>query len=84
MPFKYNLLFIFIAVCLSFFCKKESDIYFYSGLNLFLTILFYFGFISFNYSFDIAFYESMADISYFILCLPFFIYHLFLNEKNGI
>jgi|688.fasta_scaffold65630_3 hypothetical protein len=84
MPFKYNLLFIVIAVCLSFFCKKESDIYFYSGLNLFLTILFYFGFISFNYSFNIAFYESMADISYFILCLPFFIYHLFLNEKNGI
>ncbi|MBX9807334.1 MAG: oligosaccharide repeat unit polymerase [Flavobacteriaceae bacterium] len=81
MPFKYTLLFIFIAFCLSFFCKEEEEVYFYSGLSLFLTILFYFGFMIFNYSFKTAYYESKADISYFILCLPFFIYHIFLNVK---
>ena len=83
-PFKYTLLFIFSAFCLSFLCKKEEDVYFYSGLSLFLTILFYFGLVVFNNSFNAAYYESKADISYFILCLPFFIYHIFLNEKTEV
>ncbi|NDP26146.1 MAG: hypothetical protein GZ087_01780 [Flavobacterium sp.] len=82
MPSEYTALFIFISVILSFFCKKETDIYFYSGLTLFLTILFYFGYTIFNYGFNNSFYESTADISYFILCLPFVIYHLFLNGKS--
>lgn len=84
MPFKYNLLFIIIAAGLSFFCKKETDIYFYSGLTLFFTILFYFGYVIFNSGFNNAFYQSKADISYFILCLPFFIFHLFLSEKQEV
>jgi hypothetical protein len=82
MPFKYNLVFIFIAASLSFFCKNETDVYFYSGLTLFFTILFYFGYIIFNSGFNNAFYQSNADISYFILCLPFFIFHLFLSKKQ--
>ncbi len=81
MPLQFSLLFIFLAFCLSFFCQEETDVYFYSGLSLFFTILFYFGFVIFNSSFKIAFYESKADISYFILCMPFFIYFLFLNEN---
>jgi hypothetical protein len=82
MPTKYNFLFVFIAVILSFLSKKEADIYFYSGITLFLTILFYFGYTIFNYGFNNSFYNSIADISYFILCLPFVIHHLFLNEKS--
>jgi hypothetical protein len=82
MPSKYIFLFILIAVILSFFCKKETDIYFYSGLTLFLTILFYFGYTIFNYGFNSSFYENIADISYFILCMPFVIYHLFINERQ--
>ena len=84
MPLQFSLLFIFIAFCLSFFCQEETDVYFYSGLSLFFTILFYFGFTIFNSSFKSAFYDSKADISYFILCMPFFIYSLFLNEKGTI
>lgn len=81
MPFGYTLIFILLAFIISFFIKEENDVYFFSGLILFLTILFYFGYVVINNNFELAFFESKADISYFILCLPFSIYFLFKTEK---
>jgi hypothetical protein len=84
MPFKYTLIFIISAIGFGFFCKKEADIYFYSSLTLFLTILFYLGLVTFEHGLHKAIFESKADISYFILGIPFSIYHLFLNKEESI
>ncbi|MBC7438663.1 MAG: oligosaccharide repeat unit polymerase [Flavobacterium sp.] len=81
MPFKYSLIFLLLAFIISFFIKAENDIYYFSGLILFFTILFYFVYIIFSNNFELAFFESKADISYFILCLPFSMYYLFISEK---
>jgi hypothetical protein len=81
MPFKFNLLFIFLAFGFSFLCKKEIDIYFFSGITLFLTILFYSGYIIYNSNFNTAFFESVADISYFILCVPFLLFYFFKTNE---
>lgn len=82
MPFGYTLFFLLLAFTISFFIKVENDLYFFSGLILFLTILFYFAYVIVNNNFELAFFESKADISYFILCLPFSMYYLFITEKT--
>lgn len=82
MPFGYTLIFILSACVISFFIKAENEVYFFSGLILFLTILFYFSYVIVNNNFELAFFESKADISYFILCLPFSLYYLFIEEKT--
>ncbi|MGK4566705.1 hypothetical protein [Flavobacterium sp. 3HN19-14] len=81
LPFKYTLMFILLAAVVVAACKKESDIYFYAGLVLFLTILFHLAYTISKTSFDAALFGSEADISYFILCTPFLMYRLFLTEN---
>ncbi|MDB5258604.1 MAG: hypothetical protein JWM14_3299 [Chitinophagaceae bacterium] len=83
MPFKYTLLFVFLSIAFSFFCKEERDVYFYIGVNLFLTILFYFFYTAIHTTFYEALIQSRADISYFILCVPFFMLYLFFDVKRN-
>lgn len=84
MPFEYTLLFLSLSILFSFFCKQSDDVYFYTGINLFLTILFYFVYTMLQSSFSVALYESKGDVSYFILCIPFFVFYLFSKENIGL
>lgn len=81
MPLKYTLVFILLAFVGGFICKSKKDIIFYSGFILFLCIGFYFVYWFFQVGFNETFFESSADISYFILCIPFSIYYLIKNEN---
>jgi hypothetical protein len=76
MPFVLSLSFIVLAAGASFLCKCSNDVYFYSGLVLFLTILGYFIYHILKGGFSSAFYGSVSDISYFILCAPFLQYYI--------
>lgn len=80
-PFEYTLGFILIAVLLSLACKTNGDVFFYSGLTLFLSILIYFLYHIILSGFEAAYFESRVDISYFILCVPFVVYFLLKSEK---
>ena len=81
MPFELTLLFIFLAFITGYLCKSEFDVYFYSALILFLTIIgYYIYLLTFN-DFHNTFFNSIADISYFILCLPFALYYTIQKEK---
>lgn len=82
MPFELTLIFIGLAFGFGLLCKNELDIYFYSGLLLFLTIV---GYYIYHFSisgFYNSFFNSVADISYFILCLPFAIFYISQTEKE--
>lgn len=81
MPFKYTLLFIVASFTAGLYCKSINDIYFYSGLVLWGTISFYFIYWIFRIGYEETFVNSYADISYFILCLPFVLFHL-LKESD--
>jgi hypothetical protein len=73
MPFTWALA---VAVCSSvliLFCKKDIDAVFYGGLALFATIVLYFVNQIMTNSFEVAYYGSNADVSYFIFCVPFFL-----------
>jgi uncharacterized membrane protein len=83
-PFYYTILFAAIALAFSFFCKKKTDAYFYSGLALFLSISIYFIYNVCVGGFYHAYFESVIDVSYFIFCVPFALYHYAssLQESN--
>jgi hypothetical protein len=80
-PFAYTLGFIGMAILAGFLCKSAQDVYWYSGIVLFVSIVIYFGYHIFLSGFDKTFFDSVADISYFILCLPFAMFHFLSLSK---
>jgi hypothetical protein len=76
MPFYLSAIFMIFAIVASLFSRSADDDYFYSGLLLFLTIAGYFMYHIFKNGFNQAYYNSIADISYFILCTPFLLYYI--------
>jgi hypothetical protein len=80
MPFGYSICCILLAFLSYFVVKKENDIYFYSGILLFITIVLHFVYTIQEFNFQRAFFNSLADISYFILCIPFLLYYVIINE----
>lgn len=87
MPFYLSFFFILTGFYFGFKCKSEEDVIFFSGLNLFLTILGYFLYIIIVDGFTTAFLKSTADISYFIMCIPFLLVYCTqkkLPVSNGI
>jgi len=75
-PSYYTMLFILIAFVFSFLAENKNNLYYYSGLALFIAILIYFIYHIITSGFNTAYFESNADISYFIFCIPFFIIYL--------
>ncbi|KGO92584.1 hypothetical protein [Flavobacterium subsaxonicum] len=76
LPFAYTLVFIGLSALCPLLCRDKNDVFFYSGLILFLVIAFYFMYHIVKSDFARAFHDSLADNSYFILCLPFLLYYL--------
>lgn len=81
LPFKYSVLCVVFSLLLSLFIGKKNDVYFLSGLTLFLTIAVYFVYNFIERGFTVAFFGSYADITYFIFCVPFFLF-FYLKSKN--
>lgn len=81
-PFKYTLVFIALSFVFGFICKTLKDVYFLSGVNLFVSIVIYYFYTIKLVGFHQAFFGSTADITYFILCIPFFLYYLALDSKK--
>ncbi len=81
-PFEYTVGFIICSISAPFLCKSISDVYFYSGLFLFLIIVVYFGYHFVHSGFYETFYNSAADVTYFIMALPFALYHLLMIDKK--
>ncbi|WP_159021294.1 hypothetical protein [Formosa sp. L2A11] len=75
-PTAYTIVFIIIAIFLTFLVKTKTDKFFFSGLSLFIAILIYGIYYLVNYGFVTSYINSKMDISYFIFCMPFFITYL--------
>lgn len=82
-PVYYSIAFVFIAFTLSFLVKNSDDRFYFSGIALFLSILLYAFFRIKEDGFYSAFHENRIDISYFILCIPFLVYYLFIKIDNN-
>lgn len=76
MPFEFSFGCIVLSFLSFFVVKNRFDVYFYSGLVLFFTIALHFIWMSVQHGMYDAFYNSKADISYFILSIPFLLFHI--------
>ncbi len=80
MPSWLSIFCILISFLSFYFIKEKDDIFFFSGFFLFTTIMIYFIYHIITDGLNATFFGSRADISYFILCTPFFLYYI-LREK---
>lgn len=81
LPFNYSISCILLSLAITLFIKKKEEIPFYAGISLFLTIVVYFIYWIFNIDFKTTFFDSFADITYFIFCVPFLLYYI-ITTKN--
>lgn len=82
MPLGWSFGCIALSLLGYFVVKNPADVYFFSGMILFVTIALHFVYQSLVYDFHEAFFNSRADISYFILCVPFLLYYA-LSQNPG-
>jgi hypothetical protein len=80
-PFYMVSILFLISVFLFVYCESDSDVYFYGGIMLFATIIVHFAYHTLMTDFSTAFWNSRADISYFIFCIPF-LYRTLLNSRE--
>lgn len=81
MPTTYSVVCVLFSATTFFVLKRKNDVYFYSGLLLFMTIIVYNGYLIKENNFNETFFNSRADISYFILCIPFLLYYVIESES---
>lgn len=73
-----------ITTFISFFLvKRKDDIFFFSGFFVFITIMTYFFYQVLINGFQNTLWGSKADISYFILCIPFLLYFVLIEVKTN-
>ncbi len=82
LPIELSALCIAASFVISLFVVRKSDVWFYSGLVLFLTASLHIVYKTVTESFDAAFYQSRADITYMIFCIPFLLYYLIANNSG--
>ena len=70
-PFWLNFLFPILALGMGFLAKDNKQAIFFSGMVLLLVVALYFGFHIVKDGWTNTFYLSFADISYFIIPIPF-------------
>jgi len=82
LPKYYTLIFILIAFVASFFVKEKNDVFFFSGVSLFIIIFIYSMYYILKYGFIQSYFDSLVDISYYIFSVPFLLYYLMNREKR--
>ena len=82
MPFEFSLACIVLSFLSYFVVKNRRDVYFFSAVILFITIALHFLWMASQHGMYDAFFNSKADISYFILCTPFLLFHIISCENT--
>lgn len=80
LPFPYVVCFAGLSFVFPFFCKGYSDVNFYSGIILFMTITGHVVYALLDGGMD-AYLTAGADISYYLFAFPFLLKSV-VNEDN--
>lgn len=81
LPSIYNYLFILISIVLSLFFYNQLSLLLLSGYSLFISIFIYFVYHLIHSGLQGAYFQSGADISYFLFCVPFLLIHFLIEKK---
>jgi len=82
-PFGYTVGFVLLAIFFGLTCKKAEDVYFFSGLTLFISIAVYIVYHFIDTGFTDTYFGGVGDISYFILSVPFLLYYSMTKTSNN-
>ena len=83
LPSYYNYLFILISIILSLLFYKQLSLLLLSGYALFISIFIYFIYHLVHSGWQGAYFQSGADISYFLFCVPFLLIHFLMEKKTN-
>jgi hypothetical protein len=81
LPSIYNYLFILVSIVLSLFFYNQLSLLLLSGYSLFISIFIYFVYHLMHSGLQGAYFQSGADISYFLFCVPFLLMHFLIEKK---
>lgn len=81
LPSIYNYLFILISIVLSLVFYNQLSLLLLSGYSLFISIFIYFVYHLIHSGLQSAYFQSGADISYFLFCVPFLLIHFLIEKK---
>lgn len=81
LPSIYNYLFILISIVLSLVFYNQLSLLLLSGYSLFISIFIYFVYHLIHSGLQGAYFQSGADISYFLFCVPFLLIHFLIEKK---
>jgi hypothetical protein len=84
LPKQISFLLVLVSFLSYFIVNKPSDVIFYSGMMLLITIFSYFIYQIYQYGFQNAYFGSFADISYIILSAPFFLFHFLVPKFDSV
>lgn len=82
LPVYFTPAIILFAALLGWFSKNKVDVIFYSGVGFLTTVIIYFMYVTAITSLYDAFFNSVADISYLLFSLPFFLYSFSIENKK--
>ena len=81
LPSIYNYVFILISIVLSLFFYNKLSLLLLSGYSLFISIFIYFVYHLMHSGLQGAYFQSGADISYFLFCVPFLLMQFLIEKK---
>lgn len=81
-PLSWSLTIVAASLFLFLLCKDQLDVFFYSGMALFLTIILHVVYQSLRSNLHAAIFDSRADISYFLLGAPFLLYYALQTSRQ--
>lgn len=84
LPWWSGPIFILLAFVAGYFCRTNRSVYLMSALTLLWVVVVYVLLFVCAHGWSDAFFESYADISYFIFAVPFAIWHLFAEEPEDV
>ncbi len=79
-PTNWIIVFIMISIMIGFICKTFKDVQFYGTLLLFGIVTVHFLSATYSNGLARALFNSAADISYYIFCIPFLLQNLTIYE----
>ena len=82
LPFSWICCIVSIVLLFSIKCKRFGDVVFLAGITFFLLATGHFIYFTMRYGND-AVLNGKVDISYYIFCIPFFIYNILNISKAG-
>lgn len=82
LPSYFVIIFGIITIIIGMFCRNFEHLIFFNGILMFVIASIYFAFHVAQSGIENAYFGSIIDLTYFVFCLPFFMYTIASKEEQ--